>query len=116
MSGREKFDARALQEILAGAHVIDARQHVRWLVEACELLEQHRDEPGAVFAAAGLRNWLEQGGDLVAQWWKLAPPRGSRKTASALYHEDCKARTHGDESLARSRFGTISPTTTKRGA
>jgi hypothetical protein len=88
---RRPFDLTALQAAIGPtSQALDREGRVRLLGEAAKaLLAGRLPEPEArLFLAGGLSAWLEGGGDLVRDFWKVAAPRGSHRTAAALHRDE----------------------------
>jgi hypothetical protein len=68
---------------------------VRLLGEAFDaLVRGEMPSPEAcMFLAAGGIAWLEQGGDLLGDYWKVKAPAGSHHTASALWQRSSRGAT-----------------------
>lgn len=68
-------------------HDFSREDRVRLLGEAArDLLAGESPEPAAlVFLAGGLTAWLDRGGDLLRDYWKVKAPPGSHRTPSQLW-------------------------------
>ena len=94
MSRHLKFDATALSGVLSGKvpAVLDRAARVRLLAEVFQALLDGRlpSRAAALFVAGGGLAWLENGGDLLRAYWKVAAPRASHHTPTRLWlaHRD----------------------------
>lgn len=107
-------DARELQRILAGAEAIDDEERVvRWLVQAIDALEADAG-PGCLFLASAFTAWLTTGGDLTRDFLRLAPQRGRRSNARAIYQRVIANRNNPEVGADGGSTSTLRPSSTGR--
>lgn len=82
---------------LPGDFSLDGR--VKLLGEAAEALlrgEMPSDE-ARLFMAGGVAAWLNEGGDLVGDFWRVRGPQGSTRTAAVVWNALREERQDDDE-------------------
>ena len=88
MSGRPPLDATALERALGGSPPghLSREGRVRLLAEAVQaILAGRAPSPEAgTFLASGIWAWLQEGGDLAREYWKVSAPAGSHRTPAWL--------------------------------
>jgi hypothetical protein len=79
---------------------------VRLLGEAAQnLLAGQMPEPAALmFLAGGLMAWLENGGDLLGQHWRVKAPAGSHRTPAQLWASSRGATEAAEDGIVRETF------------
>ena len=86
MSG---IDPRELDRLLGsqGGDRYSREGRVRLLAEAATALLAGRrpSREAATFLGAGLLAWLQEGGDLLGDYWKVSGPAGSHRTAQWVH-------------------------------
>lgn len=62
---------------------------IKLLADAADaLLAGHQPSPeSAMFVGAGLKAWLDGGGDLPRDYWKVAAKAGSHRTPASVWRE-----------------------------
>jgi hypothetical protein len=100
MSQPPRSDHRALAQALHGARApreltreLTREGRVELIGEAARVLIETRTKAG-LFAGGALLTWLERGGDLARDYFKVTKPK-SHRTARAIWRE---LQAHPDES------------------
>jgi len=109
MSGRPRHDDAALLEAIGPRRPagLSREERVELLGRAARALLEGRlpDPSSRLFVAGAIVSWLESGGDLVRDYWRIAAPRGSRSTPSVLWNAAHRDERRGEDDLLASSPG-----------
>ena len=91
MSAKPKFDAAALEQALGTRAPADFSRagRIKLLDEFFSALLEGR-EPSRVavlFVCGGGKKWLQQGGSIERDYWRVSAPAGSHHTPAYLFRE-----------------------------
>lgn len=99
----KRDDLLELQAIVAGActptpRLSDREERVRALGRFSRdvLAGREPDPADAMFVCGGIASWLDQGGHLLRDYWRVAGMQGSTATASTIWRRALREERQAD--------------------